>query len=171
MSGFFQDMAAEVAALKKKKDDAETELKKVNASLTSALARLHNAWEEREQFDEASNQIVGHLRAKEDELARSIASCRAEADVVNTWINFLQNTWALQSSHTNQREKQVNHALERNKEYYLNLMMNLLTSYKKDMKPSLTHFRGLVEKLRQSNERHSSLLLISLFAFDVLVHQ
>ncbi|KAK6942897.1 hypothetical protein RJ641_028274 [Dillenia turbinata] len=174
-----KDIASEVAELKKKKDDLETELKRVflispshdtrslsfcgwperivNASLTSALARLHNAREEREQFDEASNQIVGHLRAKEDELARSIASCRAEADVVNTWINFLQNTWALQSSHTNQREKQVNDALERNKEYFLKLTRNLLTSYKKDLEPSLAHFRGLVEKLRQSNEGYSSL--------------
>lgn len=39
-------------------------LLQVNTSLTAARARLHNTREERDQFDEASNQLVQHLKAK-----------------------------------------------------------------------------------------------------------
>lgn len=48
---------------------------------------------------------------QEDELARSVASCRTEASVVDTWILFLEDTWALQSSYTEQKEKQVKYVL------------------------------------------------------------
>ncbi|KAF6166467.1 hypothetical protein GIB67_038204 [Kingdonia uniflora] len=99
-----QKVAAEISSLEKKKEDLEDELKMVNRSLTSARARLHNTKEEREQFDEASHQIDLHLKTKEDELSRSIASCRAESDVVNTWINFLEDTWILQSSYIEQTD-------------------------------------------------------------------
>lgn len=37
---------------------------KVNTSITSARARLRNAREEREQFDNASNEILMHLKSK-----------------------------------------------------------------------------------------------------------
>jgi len=37
---------------------------KVNTSITSARARLRNAQEEREQFDNASNEILMHLKSK-----------------------------------------------------------------------------------------------------------
>ena len=47
------------------------------------------------------------LILQEDELTRSISSCRVEADVVNTWINFLEYTWALQTQFTEQKEKHV----------------------------------------------------------------
>ncbi|CAK7341769.1 unnamed protein product [Dovyalis caffra] len=103
-----KELAVEIRELEKKKDELEAELKKVNTSLNSARARIHNAREERENFDEASNQILIHLKAKEDELAKSIASCRAEADVVNSWINFLDATWVLQTTDMEQKEKQVN---------------------------------------------------------------
>lgn len=33
-------------------------------SLKAVRARLHNAREEREQFDEASNQILVHIKSK-----------------------------------------------------------------------------------------------------------
>lgn len=36
----------------------------MNSSLTSTRARLHNVREEREQFDEASSEILSHLNAK-----------------------------------------------------------------------------------------------------------
>ena len=36
----------------------------VNISLAAANARLHNAREERDQFEEANNQIVAHLKTK-----------------------------------------------------------------------------------------------------------
>ncbi|PON72814.1 centrosomal protein of 135 kDa-like protein [Parasponia andersonii] len=104
---FEKEMVAEIRQLEMQRDELEAELKKVKTSLAAAHLRLHNAREERDQFDEASNQILVHLKTKEDELLRSIASCRAEAGVVDTWINFLDETWVLQTSYTEQKEKQV----------------------------------------------------------------
>lgn len=90
----FQDVEAELKKLENEKDDLEAKLKavnfhenlshtkpklrfrfvshlieltcflKVNASITSARARLRNAREEREQFDNASNEILMHLKSK-----------------------------------------------------------------------------------------------------------
>lgn len=34
-----------------------------------------------------------------------------EADVVNTWIDFLENTWTLQTSYIEDKEKQVKYVI------------------------------------------------------------
>ncbi|KAJ7972492.1 coiled-coil domain-containing protein 18 isoform X2, partial [Quillaja saponaria] len=145
-----KELAVEIGELEKQRDELETELKKVNTSLTLARARLHNAREEREQFDEASNQILVHLKAKENELVRSIGSFRTEASVVDTWINFLESTRVLQSSNTKQKEEQANGELERCGDYFMNLVVNLLSSYKENLGPSIPHIRNLVENLGSS---------------------
>jgi hypothetical protein len=44
---------------------------------------------------------------QEDELSRSIASCKVEASTVSAWINFLKDTWKLQSLFEELREKQA----------------------------------------------------------------
>lgn len=49
---------------------------------------------------------------KEDELSRSVGSCTQEADVLKTWINFLEDTWVLQSSNTETKEKEVRYVFE-----------------------------------------------------------
>ncbi|KAK6146957.1 hypothetical protein DH2020_017869 [Rehmannia glutinosa] len=102
-----KELTAEIRTLQKRKDELEDELKKVTTALTSAHGRLHNAREERDQFDEASNQIIQHFKSKDDELSKSIASYRAEAEVCNTFVNFLESTWVFQSSYANQTEKLV----------------------------------------------------------------
>ncbi|KAJ9185177.1 hypothetical protein P3X46_004837 [Hevea brasiliensis] len=142
-----KELANEIGELERHKDELEAELKKVNSSLTAARARLHNAREEREQFDEASNQIIIHLKAREDELSRSISSCRVEADVVNTWIHFLEDTWSLHTTYIEQKQKQVNAELERYGDYFVNLVVHLLTSYKEQLGSSIIHVRGLVGDL------------------------
>lgn len=38
--------------------------RKVNISLSAVQARLHNAKEERDQFFDANDQIVAHLKTK-----------------------------------------------------------------------------------------------------------
>ncbi|XP_057972268.1 uncharacterized protein LOC131160514 isoform X2 [Malania oleifera] len=154
-----KELATEIGALEKKKYELEAELKKVNSLLAAALARLNNAKEEREQFDEASNQIVAHLKTREDELSRSIASYRAEADVVNTWISFLEDTWVLQSSYTEQKEKQVNDEWERYQEYLINLTICRLSAYKVELQPSFARVRKLVDNLNSTegmDVEHSS---------------
>nr|AAC98056.1 hypothetical protein [Arabidopsis thaliana] len=125
-----KDVAAELKKLEILKEDLEAELKRVNTSITSARARLRNAQEEREQFDNASNEILMHLKSKEEELTRSITSCRVEADVVNKWIKFLEDTWILQSKFSQQKDNQVSGEMERYSDHFIDLIVQLLSFYK-----------------------------------------
>ncbi|OIV90493.1 hypothetical protein TanjilG_32710 [Lupinus angustifolius] len=102
-----KELTVEIEELVKQKDELEDRLKMVNTLLASAQMRLRHAKEEREQFDEASNEIIAHLKAKEDELVRAITSYTMEGSVVGTWIHFLESTWVLQTSHTKKKEEQV----------------------------------------------------------------
>ncbi|XP_021891534.1 myosin heavy chain, skeletal muscle, adult [Carica papaya] len=142
------ELAMEIGQLETQKDELEAELKQVNTSLASARARLHNTREEREQFDEASNQILEHLKSKEDELSRSISSCRVEADIVNRWINFLEDTWVLQSMFIEEKEKKVNEELDTHGEYFVHLVIHLLSTYKDQLEPSVAPIKKLVEELQ-----------------------
>lgn len=109
---------------------------------------------------------------QEDELSKSISSCRTEADVLITWLNFLEDTWVLQCSYTDMKEKQLkcvfgldawdntpfvllsahlvlivlvclcidthvyclfafwSDELERHEDYFVNLVIHLLSAYK-----------------------------------------
>jgi hypothetical protein len=44
---------------------------------------------------------------QEEELARSIASCKVEASTVSAWIGFLEDTWKLQSLFEELKENQA----------------------------------------------------------------
>ncbi|GAB4854872.1 hypothetical protein Ancab_023458 [Ancistrocladus abbreviatus] len=143
-----KEIADEIAGLEKQRDELEAELKKVNISLTAARKRLDNAREEKDQFDEANEHIVAHLKTKEDELSKAIGSCKVEADVLKTWINFLEDTWTLQCSYTEKKEKGANDELERHGEYFVNLAINLLTGYKKELEPSISRIRNFVDNLK-----------------------
>ncbi|KAL5546272.1 hypothetical protein UlMin_005959 [Ulmus minor] len=146
-----KELTSDIRQLEMQRDELEAELKKVNTSLAAARMRLHNAREERDQFDDASNQILVHLKAKEDELLRSIASCRAEAQVVETWINFMEDTWVLQASYSKQKEKQVMVDLEKYGDYFVNLVIRLLSTYKEKLGKSVAKIRILAENLSGSS--------------------
>ncbi|KAF3433802.1 hypothetical protein FNV43_RR24905 [Rhamnella rubrinervis] len=148
-----KELASEISELEKERDSLEAQLKKVNISLAAANARLRNAREEKDQFDEANNQIVVHLKTKEDELLKSTASCRAEADVLSTWTNFLEDTWVLQCSYAEIKEKQVNDELEKHVDYFVNLVIRLLTAYKENLGPSISRISKFVENLKKLSER------------------
>ncbi|XP_057524824.1 uncharacterized protein LOC130804418 isoform X1 [Amaranthus tricolor] len=143
-----KEIGAEIATLEKKRDEIEAELKKVNISLTAARKRLQIAREERDQFEEANNQILEHLKTKEDELSRSVGSCKAEADVLKTWINFLEDTWALQCKFMESKEKQTNDELERHEGFFMDLAIKLLSGYKKELEPSIGRIGQYVENLK-----------------------
>ncbi|KAJ8438440.1 hypothetical protein Cgig2_004550 [Carnegiea gigantea] len=102
-----KELVNEIEALEKQKDELEVQLKKVNSSLSAAKTRLRNAREERIQFDEASNGILQHLQMKEEELSRSVASFRAEAEVITRCIKLIEDSWGFQSTFARQKEKQV----------------------------------------------------------------
>ncbi|XP_061351314.1 uncharacterized protein LOC133296367 [Gastrolobium bilobum] len=145
-----KELAVEIEELQKQKDELEDRLKKVNTLLVAARLRLHNAKEEREQFDEASNEIIVHLKTKDDEMVRAITSYTMEASVVDTWIHFLESTWVLQTSHTKKKEEQVNAELGRYGDHFVNLVIHLLSSYKEKLGSSVTQIRKLVENLSSS---------------------
>ncbi|KAL9301970.1 hypothetical protein AtEden1_Chr2g0258861 [Arabidopsis thaliana] len=145
-----KDVAAELKKLEILKEDLEAELKRVNTSITSARARLRNAQEEREQFDNASNEILMHLKSKEEELTRSITSCRVEADVVNKWIKFLEDTWILQSKFSQQKDNQVSGEMERYSDHFIDLIVQLLSFYKEQLDPYIPKIRGVVANLEPS---------------------
>ncbi|RZB89701.1 hypothetical protein D0Y65_028470 [Glycine soja] len=148
-----KELVTEISELQCKKEDLEAELKKVSTTLGAAQARLWNVREERDQFEEANNQIVEHLKIKEDELSKSISSCRVEADVIKTWINFLEDTWVLQRSNAEINDKQVNDELERHEDYFVNLAIQLLTTYQKELEPCINHIRTFVVNLKNLSQR------------------
>ncbi|KAK3034448.1 hypothetical protein RJ639_034685 [Escallonia herrerae] len=152
-----KELSAEVAGLEKQRDQLEAELKKVSISLAAAQARLHNVREERDQFYEANDQIVAHLKTKEDELSRSMGSCRQEVDVLNTWINFLEDTYVLQCSYAETKEKHVNDELERHQAYFVNLVIQLLSAYQEGLRPSIGRIGKYVENLKGLTEGSDTL--------------
>ncbi|KAF3442046.1 hypothetical protein FNV43_RR15962 [Rhamnella rubrinervis] len=147
-----KELVAEIGQYERRRDELEAELKKVKNSLVAARGRLHNVREERDQFDEASNQILVHLKTKEDELSRSVASCRTEASVVDTWIVFLEDTWALQSSYTEQKQNEVKGELERYGENFVNLVIHLLSTYEDKLGPLVNRMKKLAESLSKIKE-------------------
>ncbi|KAH6825733.1 hypothetical protein C2S53_018488 [Perilla frutescens var. hirtella] len=151
-----KDLNAEIKALQKRKDELEEELKQVMTALTSAHSRLHNVKEERDQFEEASNKIIQHFSVRDEELSKSIASYRAEAKVCNTFINFLQSTWAFQSTCAIKNEKLLNDELERHGEYFVNWATSILEAVKNELGNSLSSFRELVEKLKSTEEKNDA---------------
>ncbi|WOL04753.1 hypothetical protein Cni_G13475 [Canna indica] len=148
-----KELLSEIAGLEKQRDELEAELNKVKASLAGVVARLNKTREERDQFDEASNQIVVHLKTKEDELAKSVASCKVEADIVHVWVNFLEDTWKLQSSYTELKDKQISDELEKCGNCFLKLIKYHLSSCKDELKPSIARIGTFVENLKRLNER------------------
>uniref|UniRef100_A0A453ICI1 Uncharacterized protein n=2 Tax=Aegilops tauschii subsp. strangulata TaxID=200361 RepID=A0A453ICI1_AEGTS len=102
-----KELEGEISGLQKRRGQLEVELSKVNTKLNATIVKLKKTREEKDQFDEASNQIVLHLKAKEDELSRSVASSKVEASTVRAWINFLEDTWKVQSLYEEIKEKQA----------------------------------------------------------------
>ncbi|KAG8651273.1 hypothetical protein MANES_07G107300v8 [Manihot esculenta] len=147
-----KEISAEISVLEKQRDELEAQLKKVNISLAAANARLHNSREERDQFEEANSQILEHLKAKEGELSKSAAASKVEAKVLSNWINFLEDTWVLQRSYTETKEKEVNDELERHENYFVNLAIHLLSDYKNELGPYITRIGNFVKNLKNLSE-------------------
>ncbi|CAJ1968398.1 unnamed protein product [Sphenostylis stenocarpa] len=84
----------------------------------------------------------------EDEMVRSITSYTVEANVVDTWIKFLESTWVFQTSYTKRKKEQVNAELEKYGYHFVNLVVDLLHSYKEKLGSSVKQIRILVENLR-----------------------
>ncbi|KAK9078604.1 hypothetical protein SSX86_002661 [Deinandra increscens subsp. villosa] len=144
-----KDLGAEISVLEKQRDDLEHNLKKVKSSLAAANVQLQNAREEREQFDDANNQLLVHFKSKEDELSKAIISYRTEADTCSAFVEFLEASWAFQSSFLEQKEKKVNDELEIHEEYFVNMARSLLSAYKDALEPAITNLRKHMKNLKR----------------------
>ncbi|XP_049406531.1 uncharacterized protein LOC125870204 [Solanum stenotomum] len=144
-----KELEDEINALENQRDELEAALKKVKVALVSANARLYNAREERDQFDEANNQILQHFKVKEDELSKSMTLYKAEADVCDAFISFLEDSWTFESSHIRQKQKQVNDELDKCEDYLVNLAIHVLSMYKDELGPSIANLRELGENLKR----------------------
>ncbi|KAJ0243439.1 hypothetical protein HA466_0194940 [Hirschfeldia incana] len=143
-----KELSAEIAQLEKQRDELEAELKRVNISLAAAQARFRNATEERDQFGEANNQIIAHLKTKEDDLSKSVVACKKESEVIKTWINFLEDTWLLQCSYTETKDKTTLDELEKHEDYFTDVAFNILSTYKKEVTPLVRRIENYVENLK-----------------------
>ncbi|XP_042062824.1 myosin-10-like [Salvia splendens] len=147
-----KELKAEISDLEKQKGELEAQLKKVNTSLSAVRARLHNVTEERDQFFNANDQIVAHVKTKEDELAKSIVSCRTESDILSTWLNFLEDTWSLQCSYLEAKDKETNAEIERHEDYFTDLVKQLLSSYEKELRQPIDRIGKYVENLKSMSD-------------------
>ncbi|KAK8593329.1 hypothetical protein V6N13_043075 [Hibiscus sabdariffa] len=148
-----KEIVAEISELEKRRDQLEAELKQVHVSLVAANVRLHNVREERHHFYEANDHIVAHLKTKENELSKSVSACKVEAEVLHTWINFLEDTWHIQSSYVETKNKQVIEELEQHEDYFVNFAITLLSAYKKELGPFISRISKYVENLKKLSER------------------
>ncbi|KAL8241502.1 hypothetical protein R6Q59_014856 [Mikania micrantha] len=144
-----KDLGAEISVLEKQQDKLEHDLKKVKSSLAAANAQLQNAREEREQFDDANNQLLVHFKSKEDELSKAIISYKTEADTCSAFVEFLEASWAFHSSFMEQKEKKVNDELEIHEEYFVNMARSLLSAYKDALEPAITNLKKHMKNLKR----------------------
>ncbi|XP_051181888.1 uncharacterized protein [Lolium perenne] len=151
-----KELETEISGLQKEKDQLEAELNKVNTKLNATALKLKKTREEREQFDEASNQIVLHLKAKEDELSRSVASSKVEASTVRAWINFLEDTWKLQSLYEEIKEKQANDELDRCGVCFVNSIKHHVSACVEELSTSIDRIKTFVDNLKIFSDRSVS---------------
>uniref|UniRef100_A0A0D9VSM2 Uncharacterized protein n=1 Tax=Leersia perrieri TaxID=77586 RepID=A0A0D9VSM2_9ORYZ len=156
VSGTEKELVAEISEIEKHKDQLEAELKKVNTKLNAAVMKLKKTREERDQFDEASNQIVLHLKAKEEELSRSIASCKVESSTVCAWINFLEDTWKLQSLYEELRQKQANDELDRCATCFAKLINHHVYARVEELSTCIDRIKTFVDNLKIFDDRSVS---------------
>ncbi|KAH1240061.1 Phosphatidylinositol 4-phosphate 5-kinase 7 [Glycine max] len=78
----------------------------------------------------------------ENELPKSISSCSVKANVIKSRINFIEDTWVLQRDE-----------LERHGDYFVNLAIQLLTTYQKELEPCINHIRTFFVNLENLSQR------------------
>ncbi|XP_062230835.1 uncharacterized protein LOC133928503 [Phragmites australis] len=148
-----KELLDEITELEKQRDELEAQLKKVDISLNAAAGRLKKTREERDQFDEANNQIIFSLKTKEDDLSKSIVLCNVEANVVKIWISFLEDSWKLQSSYNEQKENKTCDELEKCVNNFLKLTKHHLSAFKEVLSPLIESIKTYVDNLAVLNSR------------------
>jgi hypothetical protein len=85
--------------------------------------------------------------AQEDELTHSIAARKVEANAVDTWLSFLEDTWLLQTICGQEREMQTQVAYEDSKKQYLQLAATSLLCQEVELNNLLKHLKFCADEL------------------------
>ncbi|KAH8941879.1 hypothetical protein BDL97_14G068600 [Sphagnum fallax] len=150
-------LATDIRDLTKRRDELEAELNEVKGSLAAATSRHINIQEEKEQFDEASGHIVAQLSIREDELTHSIAARKVEANTVDTWLSFLEDTWLLQTICGQEREMQTQVAYEDSKKQYLQLAATSLLCKEVELNNLLKHLKFCADELEALQHKQENM--------------
>ncbi|CAK9868418.1 unnamed protein product [Sphagnum jensenii] len=150
-------LATDIHALTKRKDELEAELNEVKGLLAAATSRHINIQEEKEQFDEASSNIVAQLSIREDELVRSIAARKVEANAVGTWLSFLEDTWLLQSSCGQEKDVQTQVAYDDSKKQYLQLAVSSLSYWEVELSQLLKQMKFCADELEALQHKQENM--------------
>ncbi|KAM0837007.1 hypothetical protein ACQ4PT_061953 [Festuca glaucescens] len=93
---------------------------------------------------------------EEDELSRSVASSKVEASTVRAWINFLEDTWKLQSLYEEIKEKQANDELDRCGVCFVNSIKHHVSACVEELSTSIERIKTFVDNLKIFSDRSIS---------------
>eukprot|EP00271_Cylindrocystis_brebissonii_P016491 TRINITY_DN4014_c0_g2_i1.p1 TRINITY_DN4014_c0_g2~~TRINITY_DN4014_c0_g2_i1.p1 ORF type:complete len:859 (-),score=275.83 TRINITY_DN4014_c0_g2_i1:1017-3593(-) len=140
-------IAQEMQALQRRKEELEAQLKEVLQAISVQTMRHIQLQEEKEAFDEASSNIVAHLAAQEDELSRLISHHTADIGAACTWQSFLEDTWRLQHSCQEEKEKAVREALEASRKHFWQVAIGHLVYRQEELAAHLIRLKMYDEEL------------------------
>ncbi|VAH89523.1 unnamed protein product [Triticum turgidum subsp. durum] len=103
---------------------------------------------EKELEGEISGLQKRRGQLEEDELSRSVASSKVEASTVRAWINFLEDTWKLQSLYEEIKEKQANDELDRCGVCFVNLIKHHVSACVDELNTSVDCIKTFVDNLK-----------------------
>ncbi|KAL2636405.1 hypothetical protein R1flu_007884 [Riccia fluitans] len=149
-------VAGEVRELDKRRQALEAELAEVKSALAAATVRHINIQEEKEQFDTASSNIVAHLSVQEEELSKSINACKTEANIASIWVNFLEDTWVLQSASEEQKVKETEASWEESKQQFLQIAAINLAYHQEELALFLKRLNFCAEELEILRQKKSN---------------
>uniref|UniRef100_M8CEC0 Uncharacterized protein n=1 Tax=Aegilops tauschii TaxID=37682 RepID=M8CEC0_AEGTA len=103
---------------------------------------------EKELEGEISGLQKRRGQLEEDELSRSVASSKVEASTVRAWINFLEDTWKVQSLYEEIKEKQANDELDRCGVCFVNLIKHHVSACVDELNTSVDCIKTFVDNLK-----------------------
>nr|CAB3501207.1 unnamed protein product [Digitaria exilis] len=106
-------------------------------------------------LEEQRDKLEAELK-KEDELSRSIASCKVEGSTVIAWISFLEDTWKLQSLFEELKEKQANEELNRCGVFFVKLIKHHVSACLEELGTSIDRIKTFVDNLNIFGDRSVS---------------
>nr|CAB3460330.1 unnamed protein product [Digitaria exilis] len=118
----------------------------LHAYFGSQNIHLPELLDEITELEKQRDELEAQLK-KEDDLSKSIALCNAESNVVKIWISFLEDSWKLQSSYNEQKEKKTCDELEKCVSDFLKLTKHHLSAFKEVINLLIESIKTYVDNL------------------------